>query len=75
VALLAGDPFARAAGGAAIVLMTLTYLPTVRYHGVSSAWALALPLAGALYLAMTWSSAWRYHRGVLTAWRGRRYRR
>jgi hopene-associated glycosyltransferase HpnB len=75
VALLAGDPFARAAGGAAIVLMTLTYLPTVRYHGVAPGWALALPLAGALYLLMTWSSAWRYHRGVLTAWRGRRYRR
>jgi len=64
------------AGGlaaAALVAMTLGYLPTLRYYQLSPLWALALPLTAALYLGMTWSSAIRYWRGVRSQWKSRTY--
>jgi len=53
--------------------MIATYLPTLHYYGLSPLWALLMPLAGALYLGMTWSSALRYWRGVRSRWKGRVY--
>jgi hypothetical protein len=43
-------------GAASWILMTLTYLPAVRFFSLSPLWALTLPLAGVLYAAMTLSS-------------------
>lgn len=74
VALLFGGPVARWWSVVAIAAMARTYLPLVRYLGCHSAWALALPLAAALYLWMTILSAWRYYRGTRTRWKGREYR-
>jgi hypothetical protein len=45
----------------------------VRYYDLSPTWALLLPVTGALYLAMTWSSAIRYWRGVRSKWKNRTY--
>ncbi len=53
--------------------MTVSYLPMLRYYRMSPLWALLLPLSAALYLAMTWSSAIRYWRGVRSHWKGRVY--
>lgn len=53
--------------------MTLSYLPTLRYYGMSPLWALLLPVSASIYLAMTWSSAIRYWRGVRSRWKGRTY--
>src|SRR5699024_6697236 len=39
-----------------LLLMFANFVPTLRYRQCNPAWALALPLAGLLYLAMTWSS-------------------
>jgi len=55
------------------VEMTISYLPTIRYYGLHPAWAMTMPLIGTLYLAMTWSSAFRYWRGERTKWKGRVY--
>lgn len=74
-AIIAGGAAARAAALVALGAMVLSYLPTLRYYGVSWGWALALPLTGTAYLAMTWSSAMRYWQGVRSAWRGRAYQR
>jgi hypothetical protein len=74
-ALLLGGATARATGCVALGAMMLSYLPTLRFYGLSPGWALLLPLIGALYLAMTWSSAWRYWGGQRSAWKGRRYGR
>jgi hopene-associated glycosyltransferase HpnB len=74
-ALLFGGAAARAAGAVAVGAMMISYLPSLRYYGLSPAWALLLPASGALYLAMTWSSAWRYWRGRRSAWKGRLYGR
>ncbi len=56
-----------------IFLMITSYLPTLRYYEINPLWALALPLAGTLYLLMTWSSAQRYWGGVAANWKNRRY--
>lgn len=57
----------------ALAAMMVSYLPTLRYYELSPAWALLMPLVGALYLAMTWESAIRYWRGQRSQWRGRVY--
>ena len=45
-----------------------------RIPGLRPAWTLALPLAGTLFLAMTWTSALRYAAGERSRWKGRSYR-
>jgi len=58
----------------ALLAMMAGYLPMLRYYGMRPWWALLLPLGAGLYLAMTWSSALRYWRGVRSQWKGRVYR-
>ncbi len=53
--------------------MVLTYLPTLKFYRMSAWWALAMPLIGSLYLAMTWTSAMRYWLGGGSHWKGRAY--
>ncbi|MHB1529772.1 MAG: glycosyltransferase [Acidiferrobacteraceae bacterium] len=55
----------------ALALMALSYRPVLRFYGLSRAWTFSLPLAGTLYLAMTWASAL----GRRSHWRGRDYPR
>jgi len=73
--LLLGVGVSRAVAATALVAMIVSYLPTLHYYRQSPAWSLLLPVTGTIYLAMTWSSARRYWRGVRSAWRGREYRR
>ncbi len=59
---------------ASLAIMMLTYLPTLRFYGRSPSGALAMPLIGTLYLAMTWGSAIQYWQGQHARWKGRIYR-
>ena len=52
-------------------LMTISYLPTVRYYGLSPLWAPFLPLAAAFYSYATLLSAVRYWLGRGGQWKGR----
>jgi hypothetical protein len=54
--------------------MMLTYLPTLRFYGILGWWALAMPVIGTLYLAMTWTSAIKYWLGETAEWKGRTYK-
>jgi hopene-associated glycosyltransferase HpnB len=56
---------------AAWALMTVTYLPTVRFYGLSPLWALALPASALFYSYSTWLSALRYWMGRGGQWKGR----
>jgi len=56
---------------AAWALMTITYLPTVRFYRVSPLWAPALPAAALFYSYATWLSAVRYWMGRGGQWKGR----
>ncbi len=58
-------------GLAAWLLMTVTYLPTVRFYELSPLWAPFLPVAAAFYSYATWLSAVRYWLGRGGQWKGR----
>jgi hopene-associated glycosyltransferase HpnB len=60
-----------ALGALAWLLMSLSLLPTLRLYDQSPWLAPLLPLAAALYSAMTFDSAWRHWRGRGGQWKGR----
>lgn len=62
-------------GALAWTAMLITYFPILTYYRRSLLWALTLPIAGTLYLAMTWTSAFRYWQGERATWKDRRYER
>jgi len=53
------------------VLMTISYLPTLRFYGLSALWSPLLPVAEAFYSYAKWLSAMRYWRGHGGQWKGR----
>jgi hypothetical protein len=57
----------------ACAAMFYAYKPTLKYYHRSPLWTFALPFTGALYLAMTWTSAIRYWRGERARWKDRHY--
>ncbi|MDJ0582879.1 glycosyltransferase [Crocosphaera sp.] len=60
-------------GGITWLLMTISYLPTLKLYQCSVFWGLTLPLIGLLYGLMTLDSAWRHWRGKGGGWKGRVY--
>jgi hopene-associated glycosyltransferase HpnB len=70
--VLAGHGILPAAlGGAAWLLMILSYWPVLRLYRLNPLWALALPLAAVFYVGATFHSAWRYWMGRGGEWKGR----
>jgi hopene-associated glycosyltransferase HpnB len=58
-------------GGAAWLLMAITFLPMVRFYGLSSLWAPMLPLIGTFYAGATIHSAIQYWRRRGGEWKNR----
>jgi hopene-associated glycosyltransferase HpnB len=58
-------------GAAAWVLMSLLYLPMVRFYRLSPLWAPLLPVTASVYLWATILSGWWHHRGKGGWWKGR----
>jgi hopene-associated glycosyltransferase HpnB len=75
IGLFAPLALARWLAAAALVAMVVSYLPSLRYYGLPGLWAITLPVAGTLFLAMTWTSAVRYWAGTRSRWKGRTYSR
>ncbi|OIJ93617.1 glycosyltransferase [Streptomyces colonosanans] len=73
--LVTGDAMAMVVGGFAKLVMTVTYLPTLRYYRQPPWLALSLPVTAILYLLMTVDSAVQHYRGRGAAWKGRTYAR
>jgi hopene-associated glycosyltransferase HpnB len=71
VGVLAGEVLVAGAGALALCGMALAFWPTVRLYRLGAGWALTLPLAAALFGAMTLDSAWRFRRGAGGRWKGR----
>ena len=69
--LLSPRALPAALGALAWLLMTLAYLPAVRFYRRSPLWAPALPLAALFYTAATIHSAIRHWTGRGASWRGR----
>jgi hopene-associated glycosyltransferase HpnB len=71
VVLFAHHSAARTLGAAAWALMSLTFLPTVRFYRLSPLWGALLPLAALFYAYATCVSAMRYWLGRGGQWKGR----
>ena len=75
VALAEGGATPALVGAAAWLAMSAAYFPVVRFYRLRPPWALTLPFAAALFLAMTWTSAFGYWRGSHASWKNRSYDR
>ena len=71
--LLSAGTAAKFLCAAGLGAMILSYLPVLKFYGMSKGWALALPVIGTLFLGMTWTSAIRYWLGKGPQWKGRTY--
>ncbi|MGF1552921.1 MAG: glycosyltransferase [Paracoccaceae bacterium] len=71
--LAAGAPATAVAGVAGWIAMAAAFRPTLALYGGSRALGLALPLAAAVYMAMTLDSARRSLVGRGGPWKGRTY--
>ncbi len=58
-----------------LLIMMALLLPTLYFYRLNPLWALPIPVIAALYLMMTWTSAFRYWRGEKARWKGRSYQK
>jgi len=71
VVLFSGKAIAVCLGLAALLLMSLCYLPMVRFYGLSPLFSLCLPLIAAFYIGAVIHSVVQYTRGSGGRWKGR----
>jgi hopene-associated glycosyltransferase HpnB len=71
LAAVMGDARLATIAAGAWLALAAAYAPVVRFYRLPLAWAATLPLAGTLFLAMTWSSALQYWRGTRASWKSR----
>jgi hopene-associated glycosyltransferase HpnB len=71
VLLFARDPRLVSLGLAALLLMSLCYLPMVRFYRQSPLWSVCLPLIALFYTGAVIHSALQYARGSGGKWKGR----
>lgn len=74
-AALAFTGLTRWLGLAALLVMMLSYLPTLLYYRRNPLAAVGLPLTATVFLAATWYSALRAWLGTRSVWKQRRYPR
>lgn len=72
LALFAGPP-ALWLALAALIMMLASYVPTLRYYGISGWYMLTLPLAAILFACMTVDSARQHRTGRGNIWKDRAY--
>lgn len=56
-----------------LTIMTISYLPTLKFYNRLPIWGITLPLIGIIYLLMTWTSALRHISGSGASWKQRQY--
>jgi len=71
ILLFAREPRLTAIGTTAYLIMSLIYLPMVRFYGLEPGWALTLPLSAIFYLGATVDSALKFWIGRGGQWKGR----
>ncbi len=69
--LVSGDKRLAIVGAASWMLMTVAYLPMVRFYGLNTVWAVTLPFAACFYMLATLHSAFMYWSGRGGEWKGR----
>ena len=56
-----------------LLMMFLSFLPTIKYYSLNPLWGCWLWFIGAIYLAMTWTSVYRHFFTGGTVWKQRQY--
>jgi hopene-associated glycosyltransferase HpnB len=69
--LFSHDPVCIVAGALAWLLMSLCYLPMVRFYGLAVPWCVCLPAAAVFYAGASVHSALRYAQGRGGVWKDR----
>lgn len=69
--LFTATPLLVCLGAAALLLMSVCYLPMVRFYGLSPLWCLCLPVIALFYFGAVIHSAAQYARGRGGKWKGR----
>ena len=69
--LLSGDSALALMGALGWLLMTIAYLPMIRFYGLGRLWALSLPFSAVFYMFATVHSAAKYWSGRGGEWKGR----
>ena len=69
--VFAHEPVPQILGACVWLLMSLLYLPTIRFYRLPPAWAATLPLTALFYVYATCLSAARYYLGRGAQWKGR----
>lgn len=71
VLLFSGRPLLMTFGAATSLMMTVSYVPMVRFYRLHPLWSALLPLAALFYMGATIHSAVRYWSGRGGEWKGR----
>lgn len=71
VLLFTGHPLPIVLGAAAWLLMTIAYMPMVRFYQLNPLWTLFLPAVALFYMGATLHSAFKYWLGRGGEWKGR----
>lgn len=69
--LASGDGLQSVLGLGALLLMSLCYLPMIRFYDLPAAWCVCLPAAALFYVGAVIRSAIDYSRGTGGRWKGR----
>lgn len=69
--LFSGSRSLAMVGALAYLLMSITYLPMVRFYRINVLWALTLPISASFYMWATLHSAVKYWSGRGGEWKGR----
>ncbi|NNE39019.1 MAG: glycosyltransferase [Gammaproteobacteria bacterium] len=75
MAIVSLSPLSGFLGCVTFLIIWGTYLPLIRYYSIDMVWMLTLPLAGIMYLLMTWDSAIQHWKGKSAVWKDRTYTR
>jgi hypothetical protein len=75
IATFSLSPLASLLGCVTFLIIWGTYLPIIRYYSLNRIWILGLPIAGIMYLFMTWDSAIQHWKGKSAVWKDRTYTR
>jgi hopene-associated glycosyltransferase HpnB len=71
VTIFSRSTTAEVIAGLAWLLMTVSFLPVVRFYQLRPTWSLALPVIALFYMGATFHSAFRYWMGKGGQWKGR----
>lgn len=69
--ILTGDRGLVVVGAVSWLLMSVAYIPMVRFYGLSPAWSLTLPFSACFYMLATIHSALKFWTGRGGEWKGR----